>query len=199
MFTLDILNWLLLDRLLLTQFAVFLMLQLGAIPRSMSPNARFTCYMFGTGVFAITYVFQLVEISLGFAFGLFAIFSMLRYRTDLLSIREMTYLFLVVVMALLGAVSPLSLLELLLVLTLIVGAAVLSERRVIAIQPSVLQVRYEQIALIQSPLRDALLADLQQRTGLKIIDVKVDSIDFVQDSAMLSLWYLGTEQEAGQS
>ncbi len=199
MFTLDILNWLLLDRLLLTQFAVFLMLQLGASPRSMSPNARFTCYMFGTGVFAITYVFQLVEISLGFAFGLFAIFSMLRYRTDLLSIREMTYLFLVVVMALLGAVSPLSLLELVLVLTLIVGAAVLSERRVIAIQPSVLQVRYEQIALIQSPLRDALLADLQQRTGLKIIDVKVDSIDFVQDSAMLSLWYLGTEQEAGQS
>ena len=71
-------------------------------------NSLFGFFMFGTGVFLVTHLLQGVEISMGFAFGLFAIFAMLRYRTESISIRDMTYLFLVIVISLLNGVGPLT-------------------------------------------------------------------------------------------
>ena len=69
-------------------------------------NFLFGFFMFGTGVFLVTHLLQGVEISMGFAFGLFAIFAMLRYRTETISIRDMTYLFLVIVISLLSMSGP---------------------------------------------------------------------------------------------
>ena len=81
---------------------VFLGVMLRGIFYRHSPdrNSLFGFFMFGTGVFLVTHLLQGVEISMGFAFGLFAIFAMLRYRTETITIRDMTYLFLVIVISL---------------------------------------------------------------------------------------------------
>ena len=89
---------------------IFLGILLRGIFYRYSPdrNSVFGFYMFGTGVFLLTHLLQAVEISMGFAFGLFAIFAMLRYRTESITIRNMTYLFLVIVISLLNGVGPLT-------------------------------------------------------------------------------------------
>ncbi len=79
--------------------------------------------MFGVGVFIVTYLLSSAQISMGFAFGLFAVFSMLRYRTESISVKEMTYLFLVIAMSLLSAVSKTSMVELMMLHAIIYVSA----------------------------------------------------------------------------
>jgi hypothetical protein len=153
-------------------------------------SSVFLFYMFGFGVFFVTYALKFEEMSLGFAFGLFAIFSMLRYRTELLGIREMTYLFLVIVVALLGAVSPLAPLELALVLALLVIGVAIMERLLSRNRLCHQVVRYEKIENIKPQRRAELLQDLKERTGLDVRDLRIDTVDLVQDSAMLTIFYV---------
>lgn len=176
-------------RLIATIVAMALLLGV-AYPRQNRVGASlFLFCTFGLGVFFVTYTLKLQEMSLGFAFGLFAIFSMLRYRTELMGIRDMTYLFLVIVLALLGAVSPLSLVELPLMLLLLVLLLVIAEKVIQGNELCQQTVRYERIENIKLENRPKLLADLAERTGLQVTSVKIDSVDFLQDSAMLTVIY----------
>ncbi len=125
--------------------------------------------------------------SLGFAFGLFAIFSMLRYRTEQISTRDMTYLFLTIVLSLLSAVSPLSRIELPLTLFFLVALVITIEKLVQNREIFQQTLRYDRIENLKFSNRGKLLADLAERTGLEIRDVKVLSMDFLQDSAMLTI------------
>jgi hypothetical protein len=146
--------------------------------------------LFGIGIFVITYFLHGVDMSMEFAFGLFAVFTMLRYRTESISIKEMTYLFLVTAIALISSVGqmPLSVLFALnislCVLAFIVESQVFSSR--LATQA----IRYEKIENITPKNRELLLSDLRQRTGLNIQSVQIQQIDFLRDVAELTVTYL---------
>lgn len=146
--------------------------------------------LFGMGVFLVTGQLAKVEISLGFAFGLFAIFSMLRYRTESISIKEMTYLFLVIAIALLSAVSNMSHLELAVILALVCAMAYLSETSLMVPMLDELTIEYEKIENIVPARRQQLIEDLRERTGLDIQHVELLRADFLRDTARLKVQYV---------
>lgn len=184
------------EKLLILCATLFLLTHISFRRKYLYSESAFVYYMFGIGVFVVTYCLQLVEMSFGFAFGLFAIFSMLRYRTEVMSFKEMTYLFLVIVLALLCAVSPLALTELVVVVALITAASLALESPVLAQRYARQSIRYEKIDNIRPENRPLLLEDLKQRTGLDIHEVSIDFIDFMQDSAQLSVVYRLANGEA---
>ncbi len=151
--------------------------------------------LFAVGVFSVTNLLHSVDISMGFAFGLFAVFSMLRYRTESISVREMTYLFMVIAISLLTAVSTASFFELALLHSVFVLFAMLCERLVSRDVLLEQFIQYEKIENITPEKHLVLLSDLKQRTGLDVVDVKITQIDFLKDSANLVVRYLpGTHE-----
>ena len=150
--------------------------------------------LFGVGIFIITNLLHGVDMSMEFAFGLFAVFTMLRYRTDAISIKEMTYLFLVTAIALLTAVSNLGTIELLALNGLICFIAFVVDTRFLTSPYKVQTVSYERIENIKPQNRSLLINDLRQRTGLYVVDVDITHIDFLRDTAQLNVSYLPNPQ-----
>ncbi len=163
--------------------------------RAPNRDFLFSFSLFGMGVFIVSYLLHAVQISMGFAFGLFAIFSMLRYRTEPITIKAMTYLFLVITIALLSAVGPVSPLELMLLNGLICGVTRLAESRLMTPRLAEQIIRYEKIDNIHPQNRRQLLQDLGQRTGLEICSVVVEKIDFLRDTARLRVFYVSPKQD----
>ncbi|MBT4519938.1 MAG: DUF4956 domain-containing protein [Halieaceae bacterium] len=146
--------------------------------------------LFGLGVFLVTSQLSSVDISMGFAFGLFAIFSMLRYRTESITIKEMTYLFLVIAIALLSAVGTMSHVELALLLCVICGMAYITETSLLLPNLEERTVEYEKIENIV-PAREAeLLQDLRERLGLDVRSVEIESLNFLRDTARLKVQFV---------
>lgn len=145
--------------------------------------------LFGVGVFLVTALLHSVTVSMGFAFGLFAVFSMLRYRTEALGIKEMTYLFLVIAMALLAAVGTMAHVFLVAMNALIILSALVLETRFLLPLHGEKTVEYERIDLIHQDNRPQLIEDLRQRTGLDVTRVDIVSISFLRDTAELRMHY----------
>ena len=150
-------------------------------------------FLFSSGVFLVTYLLHNVQMSMGFAFGLFAVFSMLRYRTETLTVRDMTYLFIVITTSLLSAVSNLSFLGLLLINALICIIARASEYR----EKETLKLKdkliiYDVIDNIKPENKEALIEDLKTRTGLHIHNVEIMEIDFLKDIANINITFIDT-------
>ena len=122
-------------------------------------------------------------------FGLFAVFSMLRYRTEALGIKEMTYLFLVIAMALLAAVGTMHHLELIMLNGLVIALAVVLETRILLPRHGEKEVEYEKIENVHRQQQAALIADLRERTGLDVFRVDVVSVSYLRDTAMLRMHY----------
>jgi len=150
--------------------------------------------LFGNGVFMVTALLHNVEMSMGFAFGLFAVFSMLRYRTEALSITDMAYLFVSITIALMSAVSGLSIPELILINGLMCALAIFCESAFLATKMLEKSIVYENIKLIHPDHTDEMLNDLHQRTGLNIDHVEVGDIDFLRDTAILKVFYLSSHK-----
>jgi len=145
--------------------------------------------LFGTGVFLVTSLLHSADISMGFAFGLFAVFSMLRYRTESITIKEMTYLFLVISIALLTAVGPIGLLGISVTNILICIFAYVLETRFLLPLTQEKIIRYERIDNIKPESRADLINDLEQRTGLEIKYLNIESIDFSNNTVKIRIRY----------
>jgi len=180
---------------LLVLNTLFLSVLLRGIFYRYSPNrdSLFGFFMFGSGVFMVTHLLQGVEISMGFAFGLFAIFAMLRYRTESIPIRDMSYLFLVIVVALINGVGPLSIVSLVLINGLICALAAIGETHFLAPKFLRKNIRYENIQNIKPERYNDLMKDLKERTGMDILHIEVANIDFLNDVANLKVSYNPTE------
>lgn len=152
-------------------------------------NALFGYFMFGCGVFSVTNLLQGVEISMGFAFGLFAIFAMLRYRTEAISIRDMTYLFLVIVISLINGVGPLSIASLITVNAILCAIVAFGETSLFAPRIFIKNIRYENIENIRPENYELLMADIKERTGLQIERVQISNIDFLSDVANIKVFH----------
>jgi hypothetical protein len=148
-----------------------------------------TFFSFNLTIFLITYLLNGVDITMGAAFGLFAVFSMLRYRTDTISAKDMTYLFLVIALGLIMSVSPVSLAALALIGAALLVMTQLLESSILARRELAQRVEYENIKLIAPSARAELIADLKARTGLDVHRVDVQEIDLVRDSARLTVYY----------
>jgi len=145
--------------------------------------------LFGMGVFLVTSLLHTADVSMGFAFGLFAVFSMLRYRTESISIKEMTYLFLVIAIALLSSVGTMQHIELTVINLFICGSALLLETNFVLPLLDKKDIEYEKIENIVPERKQQLQDDLSARTGLDIRMVEVVSISFLRDTAMLRIHF----------
>ena len=141
----------------------------------------FTYYLIGLTVFLLCVLLDSVKLQLGFALGLFAIFGIIRYRTDPIAIKEMTYLFLVIGISVINALSnkKISHAELLFANLLIVFITYGMERLWLLRHQSRKNITYEKIELIHPDKRDELIADLKERTGINVVHVEIRRIDFV--------------------
>ncbi|WP_430462123.1 DUF4956 domain-containing protein [Thalassolituus sp. LLYu03] len=144
---------------------------------------------FGTGVFVVTSLLHNSDISMGFAFGLFAVFSMLRYRTESISVKEMTYLFLTIAMALLNAVSALPWAALIAINALLLLVAFILETNLLFEKQEERFLEYDLIDNIKPENTSALLADLTRRTGWDITSVDIVEVDFLRDCARLRVQF----------
>lgn len=157
-----------------------------------------TFFALNTSIFLITFLLSDTNLSMGFGFSLFAIFSILRYRTDPLPVREMTYLFVLMALPVVDAI----------LITqgnwggaILAGAVVLGVfyaiERVWSTQHELRKsVTYEKIELIKAENYPLLLADLRQRTGLDITRCEVGRIDFLRDVAEIKIHYVPPVLEA---
>jgi hypothetical protein len=138
----------------------------------------------------LLYLLDNVKIQVGFALGLFAIFGILRYRTDTLPIREMTYLFMIIGISVINALAKdLGYLELGVTNAIFIIVTWLLESSNILRNVSVKHIIYEKIELIKPEKSAELLADIRQRTGLNITKIEVGNIDFLRDTALLNVYY----------
>jgi hypothetical protein len=168
--------------------AVFLIIVLVYYPNYRKLDYIFTFVIFNLVIFLLTFVLKYVKLSMGAAFGLFAVFSMLRYRTEGISIKDMTYLFIFIAMGLISAVQ-LEYYELSIILgVVLVGTFILDGKYVIK-REFYKRVQYENIELIKPENYDKLLEDLKNRLGLNIHRVTVSKIDFLKDTAIVKVYY----------
>ena len=149
----------------------------------------FTFMLMTVAIFFLVYFMMGMErgkATMGVGLGLFGIFSIMRYRTDTMPVREMTYLFLIVCLSVVNAMAE-DYGELLVVNALIVMAIALCEMR-FKVHASKL-IQYDRIELTKPEKREELIADLEARTGLKIIKVDVGGVDFLKDTVVLRVTY----------
>ena len=163
----------------------------------------FTFMLISIAIFFIVFfmVFVLEDMkgktSMGIGIGLFGIFSIMRYRTDAMPVREMTYLFVIIALALVNAIAEgVPMFELILT-NLIILAAVWIFETTLKTKPTK-YIQYDRMELIVPEKKEELKADLEKRLGVKIIKVEVGSVDFIRDMAMIRIVYEGLQTPANQ-
>ena len=151
----------------------------------------FTYIMFNILTFFICFLLRKVPMEMGFALGLFAVFGILRYRTEAIPIRQMTYLFIVIGISMINALSnkSVSIFEVLFTNGLITLITYLIDRLWFQTIEEKKNIVYEKIELIKPENKQELINDLKERTGLPIHEVKVDKIDFLRDTAAVTIYY----------
>jgi hypothetical protein len=163
-------------------------------PKSKRKDYYFTFILFSVTVFLLLFILQNLSIGTGFALGLFCIFGMIKYRTESIQIREMTYLFVIIgISAINGLSVDVDYITVLIANILVLFITWILERNVR--QAATKIVLYERIALIVPEKYDELLADLKQRTGLNIDKIEIGHIDFLRDVVYLKIYYKSNSDE----
>jgi hypothetical protein len=149
----------------------------------------FTFFLFNIIIFIITYLLNKVDMSMGAAFGLFAVFTMLRYRTEGISTKDMTYLFIVIAMGLINAVSKGTYVELIIIDFIIIAFTYALDGNWLVRNEMAKNIIYENIEMIKPEHHEALMEDLRKRTGLDIHRFSVNRVDFLRDVANIKIYY----------
>lgn len=151
----------------------------------------FTFFMFNAIIFFVCALLRNLQLSIGFAFGLFALFGILRYRTEPIAIKEMTYLFILISIAMINAMfsKKISYAEILFTNAAIVCATYGLERLGVFRAEGNKLVRYERIEMLKPENAQDLLSDLKARTGLNIHRYEIERIDFMTDTVDLKVYY----------
>lgn len=183
--------WTLAIRFGFNMIATFIIVVMLYARNSKRKEFYFSYFAISLSVFMLVFLLQGVKLELGFALGLFAIFGIIRYRTDAIPIKEMTYLFVIIAVSVINALSKdfLGYLELTLVNILLVGALWILEHILMLRQEDSLQIIYENIENIHEEREAELIADLEKRTGIKIRRYRIDKVDFLRDVARITIWF----------
>lgn len=159
----------------------------------------FTYILISSTIFLLCFLLESVKLELGFALGLFAIFGIIRYRTDAMPIKEMTYLFIVIGLSVINALSnkKISYAELVFTNAAVIVLVFILEKIWLLKHEIQKTIIYDNIELIKLQNHDKLLADLQQRTGLVINRIEVGNLDFLKDSAKIKIFYYSQNNTIG--
>jgi hypothetical protein len=157
------------------------------------PNYRkmdtiFTFILFNVVIFLLTFVLNKVKISMGAAFGLFAVFSMLRYRTAGIGMKDMTYLFIFIAIGLISGIQ-LEYYELGIICGIIFVVTLLLDTKLILKRELSKNIQFEKIEMVKPEFRDQLIEELKARTGLKIHRIVINRLDYLKDIASIRIYY----------
>lgn len=169
--------------------AIYVLAKFIYLKRHHRTDLFLTFFSFNIIVFFISYLLNRVDLSTGAAFGLFAIFSMLRYRTEGISAVDMTYLFLCIALGLVLAVSTGSFFEHVVLAGFILGVTYLLERGLVAKRRSKITILFERPELAHPEKKQELIDELRKRTGLNIFQVEIGDMDYLKDSVVLQVHY----------
>ena len=175
----------------------FLIIQFFYYPKSRRMDYYFTFMMFSSAMCLLLFLMNNLSLEIGFTLGLFAIFGMIRYRTETVPVREMTYLFIIIAVSVINGIgADVPFLELVAANVLIILLIWLLESRGVFVRrTSVKLIIYDRVDLILPERRDELVEDLRQRTGLDIREIEIGQVDFLKDTAWIKVTY---ELPAGQ-
>ena len=183
--------WTLLVRFAFHFFICWLIVRWFYYPKSRRNDYYFTFMLFAVTIFLLITQMDNMKMAISFALGLFAIFGMIRYRTETLKVREMTYLFIIIGISIInGLALTVSYLELGVTNLLFIISIWLFENHVITTKRTEMKIiLYDKIENVKHGREAELIADLKERTGLDIIEVEVGHIDFLRDVAYVKVTY----------
>ncbi len=157
-----------------------------------------TFMLFSSAMFLLIFLMENVKLQIGLTLGLFAIFGVIRYRTETVPVREMTYLFIIIATAVInGLALNISYAELVAADALVVALLWIMESRLLLRHTSAKLVLYERIDLIVPERRAEMVADLERRLGIRIDRAEVGHVDFLRDVAFVKVYYELREGEGG--
>lgn len=187
-------------RFLLNFISVFVVVRLIYYPAHKNKDFLFTFFLFNVINFLICLLLSSAKLKMGFAFGLFAIFSILRYRTVTVPVREMGYFFISVTLGIINALATneSNYLFILSANIIVIVFVYVLDYRVALKHENFKEIVYERIDLIQPEKREQMLEDLRQRTGLNIHRVEFIKIDFLRDVARIYAYYLSDKNESAR-
>lgn len=181
---------------LLVRFTLNLIIIVGIVIGLYAKTSRrkdfyFSYIAISMAIFLLCFLLANVKMELGFALGLFAVFSIIRYRTDSIPIKEMTYLFVIIAVSVINALAnkKISYVELLTTNLLIVGGLYILEKILNLRQELSYRIIYEKIENVQKGREEELMADLKLRTGIDIKRFEVRRIDFLRDVAIIYIFF----------
>lgn len=183
-------------RLLIDLVSVFILVRFIYYPIYKHRELFFTYFIFNIVIFLISFLLNKVDLSMGAAFGLFAVFSMLRYKTEEIAIKDMTYLFLVIAIGLISAVTKVKdtadnveYLFLIGINVIVLLITYLLESNIFMKKENVKTILYENIELIKADKAEELLADIKLRTGFNVHRYSIHKIDFLKDAAQIKIYF----------
>jgi len=202
-------------RFFLNLFVCWVLVQFFYYRKSRRRDYYFTFMVFSSSMLMLLYIMGNVEVGVGLTLGLFAIFGVIRYRTETVPVREMTYLFVIIALAAMNGLAP--------VYKLVgatsanphyalsggsVGIMAISNILVILLiwvlengpllkHTSTKLVLYDRIDLIVPEKRAELIADLEKRIGVKVLNLEVGHVDFLKDAAFIKVYYNLDKDQSG--
>lgn len=165
-------------------------------PKTQRKDYLFTYYLIGTITFFLCFGLMQMDIDTGMGLGLFAIFGIIRYRTDAIEIKEMTYLFMIIGISVVNALASneLSISEVGVINVSVVLLTFILENLWLMKHETRKTINYERIDLITPEKYEEMKADLEKRTGLAINRVEIGKIDFLNDTAQIRIFYFADDQ-----
>lgn len=159
-------------------------------PRCKRRDYSFTFMLISVSIFMMIFLLGSVKVKIGFALGLFAIFGIIRYRTEQMPVREMTYLFVIIAISVINALSvSFSWMELFVTNVLFFFSVMMTEWSKWLKHVNQKTIKYDRIELILPEKRQELIDDLKKRTGLNIVKAEIGDIDFLKDMAIVRISY----------
>ena len=183
--------WELVVRFISNSLVVFIIVRYFYYPTTKDKDYLFTYLMFSVVVFFLCHLLSNVKLSLGFALGLFAIFGIIRYRTDPISIKEMTYLFIIIGISAINGLAnkKVSYAELIFTNFFVVAITFVLEKLYLVKHELRQTITYEKIEMIKPENHHLLMKDLRERTGLNIHRFSIGRVNFLRDTARIRIFY----------
>jgi hypothetical protein len=150
----------------------------------------FSLYLFNLIIFIVGHLFNNITLEIGSGIGLFAIFAMLRYRSETLNLKEMTYLFILIAVGMLNSFGgEINILERCVFNISIIGLTFVLERKICCRILESRKIKYNNLDLLKPEFRNLLMHDIYQRTGIRPKDVEIESVSFVDQNATLIVYF----------
>lgn len=191
-------------RLAINLLVLFVIVRLLYYPKTRRKDYLFTYFLIGIITFFLCFGLKKLDIDTGMGLGLFAIFGIIRYRTDAIEIKEMTYLFLVIGLSVVNAmlatevekdIYQINLLELGMINLSVIGVLYVLEYLWLMKHETRKIINYDRIDLIKTENHEALKQDLEARTGLIINRFEIGKIDFLNDTCLIRVYYFAEDQD----